>query len=128
MIGDIWRDFSALPLWVQGWVMVVLLPVNFAPLAFLDQPGAWRVAALALGGIAPNIVIMFVKRGFPSSMAIPHLIFWLPLIAVLGWLINQGQGTDAWLTALWLLLVVDVISLGFDARDFRHWLRRNRSR
>ena len=40
MIGDIWNDFRTLPLWVQIWVTVVLVPVNFVPLAFLDQPGA----------------------------------------------------------------------------------------
>ncbi len=101
---------------------MVLVPVNFVPLAFLDQPGAWLVTSLAIGGIAPNIVIMFAKRGFPSIMAIPHLIFWLPLIAVLGWLITRGQGSDAWLSVLWLLLVIDVISLGFVTRDFRHWM------
>ena len=50
------------------------------------------------------------------------MIFWLPLIAVLGWLITRGQGSDAWLSVLWLLLVIDVISLGFVTRDFRHWM------
>ena len=58
MILDIWQSFRRLPLWVQGWVALILVPVNLAALLFLSAPQGTLVALLAVGGMAPNLLIM----------------------------------------------------------------------
>ncbi len=121
----VWRSFRAMPLWVQLWVALVLGPVNFASVFFLDQPmGIW-VALLAFGAVIPNIGILFYERGFSKMMAFPHLLPWSGLILWL--LIAMPEGSAAYGTYLWILLVVNAISLGFDFPDALKWWRGDRA-
>ncbi|QIE44535.1 hypothetical protein G5B38_02760 [Pseudohalocynthiibacter aestuariivivens] len=124
MIADIWHSFRSLPLWVQIWVFGILVPVNAAAILWVDAPyGGW-VAALAIGGMLPNVWIMWRMRGFPRSMAVPHVLVWTPLVALLVWLLSGLVGaSDGYIRYLWLLLAVDLISLGFDYVDTYKWLR-----
>lgn len=123
MILDIWTSFRALPLWVQFWVGVILVPVNLAPLAFLDQPQGVLIAVLAITGMALNIPIMIVARGMSGAMALPHLLCWTPLVVIVAVLLTTGDAlSPAYTRFLVLLLIVDVISLLFDAKDARDWL------
>ncbi len=46
MIADIWRSFRALPLWVQVWVALWLVPMNLLGFAFLPHPLAWLAGGL----------------------------------------------------------------------------------
>ncbi|CUH77478.1 hypothetical protein TRM7557_01393 [Tritonibacter multivorans] len=126
MLFDIWRSFRAMPLWVQIWVAFVLAPANIAALAFLDQPGAPLVGLLAIGGMIPNLPIIFYERGFSKLMALPHILIWTPLCVVI--LSQLSGGTSgAYATFLMALLVIDLMSLGFDYPDFVKWLRGDRA-
>lgn len=126
MILDIWRSFRALPLWVQLWIAVVLVPANLAALAFWGQPGAALIALLAIGGMAPNVGILFYERGFSKLMSLPHIVLWTPLC---GLILAQlsGGASGAYATFLMVLLAIDLISLGFDYPDFVKWLRGDRA-
>jgi len=127
MIIDIWHSFRRLPGWVQIWVALILVPVNLAPLLFLGAPYAVWVAVLSVGGMMPNLPIMLDERGLSKRMALPHLLIWVPLLVLLGWVLANVDGvTGGYRTLLLLLLVVDLISLGFDFPDALKWWRGDR--
>ena len=112
LVTDIWTSFRSQPLWVQLWMAFILVPVNLASLAVI--------------GMAPNVVIMFVERGFGKTMAIPHLLPWTALVLLI--LFARPEGSAAYATYLWVVLVVDVISLLFDYPESWQWLQVRRER
>jgi len=122
---DIWRSYRSLPLWVQIWVFGILVPVNSAALFFMFQPSGLWVAVLAIGAMLPNIPIMLYERGLSKMMAWPHLIPWS--ILVLWLLIAMPHGSTAYTSFLWLLLLIDAISLAFDIPDAIKWLKGDRA-
>ena len=117
---EILASFRRLPIGVQAWVALWLGPINIATLAFLGQRNGVLIAVLALGGMLPNIVIMLKERGMSALMALPHLIVWTPLVVVLAITLFSGVG-GGYALFLVLLLVTDVVSLAFDAKDFIAW-------
>lgn len=125
MIMQIWQSYRRLPLWVQLWVALILVPVNAASLFYLAQPaGAW-LALMAVGAMLCNGVLMLVERGFSKVMALPHVLIWTPMLALILWLLSQDIA-DGFRTYLVILLAVDVISLILDAIDTRKWLSGDR--
>lgn len=128
MILEIWRSFRSLPQWVQIWAALILVPVNMFSLNFLNQPGGLLIAALAVGGMMPNLFIIFFERGFSKAMALPHLVLWTPLVIVIAlWLKNGGPDATVFPIYLSLLLATNLISLGFDFKDAWQWWRGARS-
>lgn len=122
---DIWQSFRSLPLWVQIWVAIVLVPVNLASLLFLDHPmGGW-ISFLAIIAMAPNVILMWNERGFSRVLALPHLLPWTLLLGIIAGVLPQATGGFA--GYLWLLLVTNLISLLFDYPDALRWLRGERS-
>ncbi len=125
MILDIWRSFRRLPLWVQIWVAVILVPVNMAAVLFWAQPlGLW-VALLAVGAMALNLPIMVFERGFSKAMALPHVLIWTPLIGLIMW-VRGGDISPCFRSYLTVLLVVNLISLIFDYKDAVAWWKGDR--
>ncbi len=126
MFADIWSSFRRLPLWVQIWVAVILGPVNMVSvfLVTTHPSGAW-IASLAWLGMLFNLPILFRERGFSKAMAFPHVLLWTPLIFVL---IDALDNTIGSVTIyLWLLLLVNLVSLLLDYTDAIRWLRGERS-
>ena len=127
MIRDIWGSFRRLPLWVQVWVGVILVPVNMAPLLFPGAPYVLWVGLLSIGGMMPNLPIMLMEAGLSKRMALPHLVIWLPLVVLLGWILASAEGLEpSYRLMLILLLGVDLISLSFDLPDAVKWYRGDR--
>ena len=126
LIRDIWASFRRLPGWVRIWVALILVPVNMAALAFVAQPGGWLVAMLAIGGMMPNLVIMIHERGLSKAMALPHLVIWTPLVVIIGQMV-LNQCPPGFRSYLWLLLAVDLVSLGFDFPDAWKWWKGDRA-
>ncbi|MFV2038014.1 MAG: hypothetical protein ACC646_10550, partial [Paracoccaceae bacterium] len=92
IIADIWASFRSMPLWVQFWVALILVPVNSAAIFFVGGTGGWLIAALAIGGMVPNLVLMIVERGLSKAMALSHVALWTPMIAVIViWLLADPQ-------------------------------------
>ena len=126
LIHDIWGSFHSLPGWVQLWLALVLVPVNFASLIWFDVAGGAVVAILAVGGILPNAILLLRERGFSRAMAFSHLAIWPILIVVLViWLAQGGSDVPRWY--LWALLIVNAVSLGFDLRDGWLWAKGDRA-
>ncbi|WP_281994688.1 hypothetical protein [Ruegeria faecimaris] len=124
MIVDIWKSFRDLPAWVQIWLVVLLIPTNLAPLAYLDQPNGILIAALSIGGMALNLPIMLATRGMSKAMAFPHLICWVPMVfVVIAVFASEAELAIGYAKFLVFLLVIDLISLAFDVNDARVWLK-----
>ncbi len=124
LITDIWQSFRSLPDWVQFWVGCILVPANLFAIIFWQHPDSGLlIAALAVGGMLPNIGIMIAERGFAKSMAIPHLFFWIPLLFI----IAPKMGTHSVFGVyLIILFVIDTISIVFDINDTREWFKSRR--
>ncbi|MGR3462216.1 MAG: hypothetical protein ACU0AX_03575 [Roseovarius sp.] len=125
MIAAIWHSYRRLPLWVQLWVAVILVPVNAAALAFVTQPWGGWIAAMAVGAMLLNGAIMLAERGFSKLMALPHVAIWTPMLVLVLWVLAQDID-PAYRGYLLILLAVDTVSLVLDARDTRKWLSGDR--
>lgn len=125
VFSDIWESFLGLPTWVKIWMVFILVPVNAASARFIGEPWSWLIVALAFAGMIPNIVIMLSDRGLTNKMAVPHVIFWIPLVLILAYLLLFPDVTlpPAYAVYLKILLVVNVISLGFDIPETLAWFR-----
>lgn len=124
---SIWRSLRSLPLWVQIWVVGVLVPVNAAAFFLLDTAAGVATAWAALFVVATNMPIMYWYGGMNRAMSIPHLMAWGPLQV---WLVLRLIEADApvgiELFYIWLLLLVNGVSLVFDLIDSWRWLRGER--
>lgn len=129
LFSDIWESFLRLPTWVKIWMVLILVPVNAASARFIGDPWSWLIAALAFTGMIPNIYILISDRGFTNRMAVPHVIFWIPLVLILAYLLLFSDIVlpSAYGVYLKLLLVINIISLGFDIPETRAWLRTRRA-
>lgn len=122
----IWASYRSLPLWVQIWVGLILVPVNVAPFFLLDTWTGKAAAVAALFVAATNLPIMLWYAGMNAAMAIPHLIAWLPLEAALVLRLSGNAGPTAFhqpeQVLAWTLLIANGISLAFDIPDTFKWL------
>lgn len=130
-LQKVWRSFRALPLWVQIWVGLILVPVNALPFFFLDTPtGRWAAWA-AVFVVSTNAPIMLIAGGMSRLMAVPHLLAWGPLVMALLWRLCSPHISGEPLMApelplLWTLLSINSVSLAFDALDTWRWCRGER--
>jgi hypothetical protein len=120
---DIWRSFRSLPLWVQVWVGLILVPVNLVTVVLITEPCCYLIPILAIGGMVPNAILMFYERGFSKAMALSHVILWIPLLVILALDISGGS---VFADYLMVLFAVDFISVCFDLKDSRDWLKGDR--
>lgn len=125
MIREIWQSYRRLPLWVQLWVALILVPVNAASLLLITQPAGPWLALMAVGAMLCNGMLMLVERGFSKVMALPHVLIWTPMLGLILWLLSQDIA-DSYRSYLVILLTVDVVSLILDFIDTRKWLSGDR--
>ena len=122
----IWKSYRSLPLWVQVWVGLILVPVNAAAFFMLPLPAAQYTAVAAVVVIVTNGPLLVYYAGMNRSLSIPHLIAWIPLeVALLMRLLEGDPGLVEQVYAV-LVLLVNAISLVFDALDSWRWLRGER--
>lgn len=126
MILDIWRSFMRIPRWVLIWIVVILVPINVAPLLFWAEPYGILIAVLAIGGMLPNMFIMAKERGVSRMMSIPHVVVWTPLVILLVWVLATQELSSGATLVFGALLIVDVISLAFDFVDTAKWWKGDR--
>lgn len=124
--AQIWRSYRNLPGWVQLWVGVVLIPVNVLPFLWLDSWTGKAGAAAALFVVITNVPIMWITGGMSRAMSIPHLLAWIPLEVMLALRVSGSALPTPELTLAILLLLVNGISLVFDALDSWRWWRGER--
>ncbi len=108
----------------------VLIPVNALPFFLLDTWSGRAGALAALFVVATNVPIMWAASGMSRAMSLPHLLAWIPLEIALVLRVSGAAGSlPASATELALaivLLLVNGISLVFDAIDSWRWWRGQR--
>lgn len=125
IVVDLYTSFRAMPTWIQGWMLLLLMPINIVSLFFLNEPMGMTVAFLANIGMLLNLPVMLYDRGFSKLMSIPHLLPWTALVALILFQRPEGSSTyDVYLTAL---MVINSISLFFDYPDAIKWLKGDRA-
>ncbi len=115
------RGLFGLPLHLQLWVGVLVGANVVAPLFFLGHVEA-RVT-LGAGLIGMTLMIALTGRfGFSRIVGLGH-VAWLPLLAFLAGSVTEVPATTG--LGLWLrtVIVLDAISLVFDAVDAVRFLR-----
>lgn len=120
---SLWHSFRRLPLWVQLWMAVILLPVNLASFLLLHYPSAQWIALSALTVVGSNMLLMYRYGGFSRLLAVPHLLIWGPLQVILLMYLAQQPAPLPTGEVLYvsLVLVVNGISLVFDLLDAWRW-------
>ncbi|MED5390024.1 MAG: hypothetical protein VX793_14280 [Pseudomonadota bacterium] len=130
-LTDIWRSLRSLPLWVQVWVVGILVPVNVLPFFLLDSRVGVAASLAALFVLVTNGPLVWIYRGMNKVLSIPHLIAWGPLQVYLLLLIaddefwSRAGSHERWLAVL--LLVINGISLVFDGVDSIKWVAGDRA-
>jgi hypothetical protein len=122
----IWQSFRRLPLWVQLWLAIILIPVNLFSLLLLEHASGQLIAVAALLVLGSNTVLLYLQGGFSRLMALPHLLVWGPLqIFLLVYLMDAAADTREFVY-LCVLLAVNGISLAFDLLDSWRWFQGGR--
>jgi len=122
---EIWNSFRAIPVWVQAWIVLVLMPINVASLFFLNEPMGLLIAILANVGMLLNIPVMIYDRGVSKLMSIPHLLPWSALVVLI--LFFRPDVTGIYSAFLWGILIINLISLAFDYVDAWKWIKGDRA-
>ena len=118
----LYTSFRRLTVPTQIWMMLVLAPANFLTLALVDGPLGLIVPLLSMLGFIPNLGIAWVQNGFSAAMALPHLVFWTPQVAILAnYLIQTPANAGFAYIAYAIVFIVNTISLLFDVRETTKW-------
>lgn len=126
-ITRIVKSCFALPKWVFIWVFFILVPANFSGIFLLSYETGFWVAVLGMGGIMPNLVFLYLNGGMSKVLAIPHLIFWIPLHCILYILwATRPEMSSFEQNYLLLIASINTISLVFDFYDARQWYKGKR--
>ncbi|MFP5420007.1 MAG: hypothetical protein ACLGID_00880 [Gammaproteobacteria bacterium] len=119
---QLWLSFRRLPLWVQIWMALVLVPVNLLSFLVLEFQAAQMVALAAVLALGSNMLLLYWYEGFSRAMALPHLVFWGPLQILLLMRVLQTPAPNAGeVMFIGLVLLVNGISLIFDLLDTWRW-------
>lgn len=119
---QLWLSFRRLPLWVQVWMALVLVPVNLLSFFVLEYQSAQMVALAAVLALGSNMLLLYRYEGFSRAMALPHLVFWGPLQILLLMRVLQTPAPDSGeVLFICLVLLVNGISLIFDLLDTWRW-------
>lgn len=119
---QLWLSFRRLPLWVQIWMALVLVPVNLLSFLVLEFQAAQMVALAAVLALGSNMLLLYWYEGFSRAMALPHLVFWGALQILLLMRVLQTPAPDAGeVMFIGLVLLVNGISLIFDLLDTWRW-------
>ncbi len=135
-IKEIFEALNKMPKAVFLWVMI-LFSVNLIeiPLMFIPPlPIVTATLIAAILGMGPNIVMLWVWRGFSRIMGLPHLLPWVSLnIYLLLWLLTDELGPQLTMAGgsflvswAWIVVVCNSISLSFDFVDVWRWWQGDR--
>ncbi len=109
------QGLLAMPLHLQAWVLLLISVNLVAPFFFLEHVEAQAV--LAAGALGMVLMTALTARfGFSRIIGVGH-IAWVPLLGFLWSQLSEISATDTF--GMWLraVIVLDAISLAFDAVD-----------
>ncbi len=119
------KGLLAMPIHIRAWVLLLISVNIVTPFFFLEYVEAQAV--LAAGALGMVLMTALTARfGFSRIIGVGH-IAWVPLLGFLWSQLPDIPATDAF--GIWLraVIVLDAISLGFDAVDAARFLRGDRA-
>ncbi|NNF25396.1 MAG: hypothetical protein HKN63_11435 [Rhodobacteraceae bacterium] len=123
MAMGILRCLRRMPLWVQIWMALVLIPTNLGGLFFLGEPYAAVILILANVAMLIVAVMIVAQNGTSKIMSAPHVVCRVALLALLAALLSGGIDASAgYVSYLWVLMAVNALALGFDSYATWCWL------
>ncbi|MEM9279524.1 MAG: hypothetical protein AAGA76_13200 [Pseudomonadota bacterium] len=127
LVIRILKSSFSMPVWVQIWIYFFLIPANFSGLFLLHYVSGFWIAVLGAGAIFINMGILFLNGGFSKVLAIPHLLFWIPLqIILLFRYLLAPDLSDFEQTYILVVMIINGISIVLDIYDTKEWLNGNR--
>lgn len=121
------KSTFSLPVWVIVWIFLFLIPANFSGLFLLNYDAGFWVALLGAGAIAINSIILLLNGGFSKVLAVPHLLLWIPLQAILLWRYFTVPDLSSFeATYILIIVIINGISIVFDFYDTWEWMKGNR--
>ena len=103
--------------WVQVWVAILTIVGIAVPLALLVWKSTRVAGIIALAAqfaAGFGVQYLFDRYGYVDLVALPHVIFWTPLVIYLV-IKARAANVPVWpQRLLWLLIVVLTVSLLFD--------------
>ncbi|WP_421856106.1 hypothetical protein [Oricola sp.] len=126
-IARILKSYFSLPVWVIIWIGLFLVPANFSGYWFMDTASGWWIAVLGATGIIVNLPIVWLNGGLSKVLCIPHILFWTPLVVILGYRLLAVPMNATEFTLALAVFAVNGMSLAFDYYDFFEWRRGNRA-
>lgn len=123
-------SYRRLPMWMRLWIALVLIPVNAAGFFMLHTASGHVVAWAGAFVLATNGITLWHYASLNRALALPHLLAWVPLQALLVARLIGGWGPDAlewdeWLLAV-VVLTVNSVALFFDTVASLRWWRDRR--
>ena len=113
-----------LPLSMRVWILLVLILVNATGFFMLHTASGGLVALATLFVLAANGVTLWHYASVNRTLALPHLIAWVPLQVALVARLIGGWGADDMHLDEWLLVVmVNSVALFFDTVASWRWWR-----
>jgi hypothetical protein len=113
------------PQWVQLWTnfMGIVILVVFVVLLFsrTTRRDALIIFLVNLS-VYFTMMWMYGELGYVRLLGLPHVILWTPLCLYLLRRLSNPYIRAPFRQAIWLLLLVMVISLGFDYADVVRYL------
>ncbi|MFQ5571235.1 MAG: hypothetical protein ACE5G0_16280 [Rhodothermales bacterium] len=114
-----------MPLYAQGWVLLLMTVNMMVPLFFLDR----LEAQVILGTFIASALLMFAitaRSGFSRLLGAGHFL-WFPLLYFLWTRLDQIPADDVF--GLWIrvLMVMNAISLVIDVMDVLQYITGDRT-
>jgi hypothetical protein len=118
---QLWQSFRRLPLWVQIWVAVILVPVNMGGFFITDHRLGFWIALALISVLVANCTVLLTQARFSRIMSVPHIAPWGALqIYLLMGLLQQWWTGGLFVYAV-VVFIINAVSLVFDAIDTYKW-------
>jgi hypothetical protein len=105
---------------VAAWVIWLTAITTLAWVVFLFNRTHWIDAAIVFAlnlGVTVAMQFLFETRGFGPHLSLPHLVFWLPLLAYILWRLRLGAFEGVFRMTAIVLAASLAVSLVLDIRD-----------
>jgi hypothetical protein len=121
--SDIQAQLDTLPLWLRLWFGWMGLVILVAPFVFLRRRQGRVAAAFSIVFLVIQLPLLH-SVGLTNLLALPHLLFWVPLLVYLGRELRDRRvpirsAIGAWMSVTVVTLIVTLV---VDLRDFGRWL------
>lgn len=119
------NQIKALPPRLKFWLLWLIVTTLVIPLLMRSNSFFSSMLICQAGNLVFGTPLM-LRFGLVKLLGLSHLIFWTPILALFVWHYSS-LNSDVLVSCGWIAVVSVVASLILDFRDFRDWLRDDRT-